>query len=76
MRPRLPDLNALFLDEVACDSESISIGPIGGGSICLPGSNYPRTTGVVMHPLPKGLPSMADPCDGVPANPWCPTRGS
>jgi hypothetical protein len=24
-----------------------------------------------MHPLPAGLPSMPDPCAGVPANPWC-----
>jgi hypothetical protein len=68
----LPDLNALFLAEVACDSLSVSIGPIAGSSFCLPGSNYPRRTKVVMHPLPTDLVSMADPCDGVPANPWCP----
>ena len=24
-----------------------------------------------MHPLPSGLPSMPNPCHGVPANPWC-----
>jgi hypothetical protein len=24
-----------------------------------------------MHPLPAGLPTMPDPCSGVPANPWC-----
>jgi hypothetical protein len=24
-----------------------------------------------MHPSPAGLPSMPDPCSGVPANPWC-----
>jgi len=62
----------VFLDEVACDSESISIGPITGGSVCLPGSDYPRLTKVVMHPLPGNLTSMPDPCAGVPANPWCP----
>ena len=67
----LPDLNAVFLDEVACDSESISIGPVAGKTACLPGSNYPRRTHVVMHPLPTTLATMPDPCAGVPANPWC-----
>jgi hypothetical protein len=69
----LPDLNPLFLDEVACDSESITIGPIKGAEICLPGTYYPRRTSVIMHPLPSGLPSMQDPCSGVPANSWCPS---
>ncbi|HEV2369084.1 MAG TPA: hypothetical protein VGR90_04370, partial [Acidimicrobiales bacterium] len=66
-----PDLNAPFLDEVACDSESISIGPVAGGSLCAPGANYPRRTAVVMHALPSGLTTMPNPCQGVPANPWC-----
>jgi hypothetical protein len=66
-----PDLNAPFLDEVACDSESVNIGPITGGMLCVPGSNYPRRTQVVMHPLPAGLATMPNPCDGVPSNPWC-----
>ena len=30
-----------------------------------------RRTSVIMHPLPAGLPTMPDPCSGVPANPWC-----
>jgi hypothetical protein len=38
---------------------------------CPTGSSYPRATGVVMHPLPPNLPSMSNPCDGVPANDWC-----
>jgi hypothetical protein len=66
-----PDLNAPFIDEVACDANSVSIGPIGGGSICPPGANYPRMTKVVMHPLPAGLATMPNPCQGVPNNPWC-----
>jgi len=79
----LPDANALFADEVACDSASIAIGPVQGSSACLPGSNYPRRSKVVMHPLPGArsltdpqsatLPSMPDPCAGAPANPWCPS---
>ena len=69
-----PDLNPLFLDQVACDSQSVSIGPIAGGTFCLPGSNYPRRTQVMMHQLPSGLQTMTDPCAGVPSNPWCPAR--
>ena len=67
-----PDANAPFIDEVACDSQSASIGPVPGSSFCLPGSNYPRRTQVVMHPLPAGLATMANPCAGVPSNRWCP----
>lgn len=49
-----PDLDPLFLDEVACDSGSaISVvGPVTGADFCLPGSSYPRQTEIVMHPLP------------------------
>lgn len=49
----LPDLNLPFLDEVACASGSITLaGPITGSDLCLPGSNYPRQSRIVMHPLP------------------------
>jgi hypothetical protein len=57
-----PDLTA----QVLCDT--------GQGS-CPPGANYPQLTGVVMHPLPTNLPSMPDPCFGVPSNPWCEGNG-
>lgn len=83
-----PDTNALFADEVACDSDNISIGPAQGGTACPPGANYPRRTEVVLHPLPGAVPAagrqalenpasatlatMPDPCQGVPPNPWCP----
>ncbi|HVV77548.1 MAG TPA: hypothetical protein VHC43_16110 [Mycobacteriales bacterium] len=84
-----PDLNPLFLDEVACDSGNASLAGLSTDTVCLPGeSNYPRQTKVVMHALPgarakhgrpaienpasAGLKTMHDPCDGVPANPWCP----
>lgn len=87
-----PDLNPLFLDEIACDSGSASLAGLSTGTLCLPGeSNYPRQTKVVMHALPGAkdgkhgrpaienpasatLKTMADPCDGVPANPWCPNE--
>src|SRR4029077_7528040 len=87
-----PNANAVFTDEVACDSGAISIGPVQGSTVSPPGANYPRQTQVVMHPLPGAtataagtpalenpasatLPTMA-PCEGVPANPWCPADPS
>ncbi|HEY5317341.1 MAG TPA: hypothetical protein VIJ20_05135 [Solirubrobacteraceae bacterium] len=65
----LPNLNALFLAESACDSE---IALIAGAPVpCLPTDSYPRASAVVMHPLPANLPPMPGVCAGVPANPWC-----
>jgi hypothetical protein len=57
--------NLPFLGEVYCDSQ-LDL------SLCKPTDHYPRVTKIVMHPLPKGLPTMPKPCAGVPANPWCP----
>jgi hypothetical protein len=54
-----------FLGEVYCDSQ-LDI------ALCLPTDHYPRRTRVIMHAMPKGLPTMPKPCAGVPANPWCP----
>lgn len=51
-----------LFNEVLCDT--------GYGS-CPPGAHYPQFTKVVMHRLPP-LPTMPNPCRGVPANPWCP----
>jgi hypothetical protein len=61
-----PDPNSSFVSQVSCDSQFF-----GAGSPCPPGASYPRRSAVIMHPLPAGLPSMPDPCSGVPANPWC-----
>jgi hypothetical protein len=55
---------ALF-DQVLCDTGF-------SAAACPAGTHYPQHTGVVMHPLPKGLATMPNPCAGVPANPWCP----
>jgi hypothetical protein len=65
--------SALFTDEVACDATFLL--PLVGKAPCLPTDSYPRQSRVVMHPLPSPneLPTMPNPCDGVPANPWCPT---
>ena len=51
-----------LLAQVLCDF---------GSTPCTSNMVYPKRTGVVMHPLPKGLPSMPDPCSGVPDNAWC-----
>jgi hypothetical protein len=66
--------SAQFTEEVACDSQiylALSVQPP-----CLPTDSYPRRTQVVMPALPPAsqLPTMANPCAGVPANPWCPAR--
>jgi hypothetical protein len=61
-----PNAPADLTAQVLCDT--------GLGS-CPPGAKYPQPTAVVMHPLPTDLPSMPDPCSGVPANPWCSDHG-
>jgi hypothetical protein len=61
-----PSAPADLTEQVLCDT--------GLGS-CPPGANYPQPTKVVMHPLPTDLPTMRDPCLGVPANPWCSDDG-
>ncbi len=58
-----PDLDANLLGQVLCDT-----GLFG----CPAGTHYPQRTTVAMRPLPTTLPSMPNPCAGVPANPWCP----
>jgi hypothetical protein len=61
------DPNPTLTNQVLCDSQFAA-------TPCPPGANYPRATGVVMHPLPPGLATMPNPCAGAPANAWCPRR--
>jgi hypothetical protein len=62
-----------FLGEVLCDSQ-VQIS--AGTPASCPSGSYPRVSHIVMHPLPKSLKSMPNPCAGVPSNPWCkPRRG-
>jgi hypothetical protein len=57
-----------LLDQVLCDTH------FGG---CPAGANYPKiVTSVHMRPLPSNLPTMQNPCSGVPANAWCPGGSS
>ena len=60
-----PDTNYLFVLEALCDTNAL------GPGFCSSTDRYPRQTRVVMHPLPKKLASMPNPCQGVPKNPWC-----
>ena len=59
-----PDPNLPFTSQILCDTQLLS-------TPCPPESSYPRRTKVVMHPLPKRLATMANPCAGVPDDPWC-----
>jgi hypothetical protein len=65
---------AMFTEEVACDA-TLPL-PTVGKAPCAPGDHYPRRKRVIMHPLPprSKLPTMPNPCRGVPANPWCPRK--
>ena len=56
-----------LLTQVLCDT---------GFGKCPAGSSYPKIqTNVTLHKLPT-LATMPDPCSGVPADPWCPSRSS
>jgi hypothetical protein len=53
-----------LLVQVLCDT---------GLSGCPSGTHYPKPNGtVVLKKLPAHLPTMPNPCAGVPVNPWCP----
>jgi hypothetical protein len=52
-----------LLGQVLCDTG------FGG---CPAGAHYPKPSTIIMKPLPSNLPTMPNPCLGVPANPWCP----
>ena len=56
------NLDGALVTQVECDS---------GLASCPPGTQYPAKTGVHLEPFPHGLPTMANPCAGVPSNAWC-----
>jgi hypothetical protein len=53
-----------LLDQVLCDTG------FGG---CPKGAKYPLSKAVTLTTVPKGLPTMPDPCKGVPNDLWCPS---
>lgn len=52
-----------LLAQVLCDT---------GFGTCPAGAHYPTASKVVLKPLPSALPTMPNPCLGVPTNAWCP----
>ena len=63
--------NVPLIVEILCGNEGALVGQ---QPQCPGGVPYPKRTEVVMHPLPSNLQTMSDPCAGVPADPWCPSR--
>jgi hypothetical protein len=57
-------INNALIGQLICATGATGLGP------CPPGSHYPKPTAVVMTPLPH-LPTMPDPCAGVPRNGFC-----
>jgi len=57
------DTDATLLLQVECDAGVVP---------CSASAMYPQPTKIVMQPLPTDLPSMPNPCSGVPADAWCP----
>ena len=55
-----------LLTQVLCNT---GITPCGANQV------YPQQKNIYMKPVPK-LRSMPNPCKGVPANPWCPSKTS
>jgi hypothetical protein len=56
-----------LLGQVLCDTG------FGG---CPAGARYPKPSKIIMKPVPTNLPTMPNPCAGVPSNPWCPSTTS
>jgi hypothetical protein len=56
------NLDSALVSQVECDS---------GLASCPAGTHYPAKSRVRLEPLPGELPTMTDPCAGVPSNAWC-----
>jgi len=54
-----------LFNEVLCASG------LAGPGFCSPTDNYPQVGTVTLKPLPSNLPTMPNPCVGVPNNAWC-----
>ena len=65
----IPNQGAGLLDPIT--QQLICATQVFGPCTGLPGNpGYPQPTQVTLLPLPHE-PSMENPCEGVPANPWC-----
>jgi hypothetical protein len=79
--PNLEQTNAVCGPLTTSSNFSTAGGSLGGEvlcntgllpSSCLPTDHYPQAGPVTLKPLPADLPTMPDPCAGVPATSWCP----
>jgi hypothetical protein len=61
---KAPNTGGPLLAQVLCDS---------GFGACPPGAKYPKSKSVRLTTVPKNLPTMPDPCEGVPNDLWCPS---
>jgi len=63
--------NPAFLPQLLCDTQVT----LGGSDFCVTPNQYPRMTAINngLHKLPpvSKLPTMPNPCKGVPKNAWC-----
>jgi hypothetical protein len=66
--PVAANQNVPLIEQILCGNEGVLVGV---SITCPGGKHYPPRTHVVMHALPKHLPTMPYPCMGVPSNPWC-----
>jgi len=57
-------------DTTVLAAELVCASSVLGTCPDLPGAHYPRTTTVTMPTAPP-QPTMPNPCNGVPSNPWC-----
>jgi len=61
-------LDAALVTQLVCATGATTLGP------CPSGFTYPKQTHISIAPLPT-LPSMPNPCDGVPDNGFCANGG-
>ena len=59
-QPGPANANGPLITELLCGAE----GALVNLPVTCPAGHYPVRTHVIMHPLPKGLPTMPNPCAG------------
>lgn len=74
--PNVGGIGPSIVGLICASGPVLTLGPLAPTCPAnLPGATYPARTAVHMWPIPfASLPTMPDPCAGVPANPWCSPR--
>ena len=65
-------LGPSFLQLVCSTPGALNVGVISPSCTEPIVTNYPQPTQVTIFPIPMHEKTMAEPCEEVPANPWCP----